>query len=76
MLGVGGVIHLAIFKEIRCLTKILLLNYADNSVLKKQIYYLEFRFKSRRCQSSNNVLNKYCGKRTIKGLCTDKMLHS
>lgn len=67
-------IHLAIFKEIKynCLTKMLSINDAGNSIRKKQIHYLEFRYKSRRYQSSNNVLNKYRRIGVIKGLCTDK----
>lgn len=69
-------IHLAIFKEIKCncLTKILLINYAGNSILKKQIHYLEFRFKGRRCQSSDNVINKYCRVTIIKRLCTKNVI--
>ena len=46
----GVMIHLAIVKEIKYnyLTKMLLINDAGNSILKKQIHYLDFRFKSRR----------------------------
>lgn len=76
-------IHLATFTEIKynCLTKILLINYASNCILKKQIRYLELRFKNRRCQSRNNVLNKYLASYSnisrisiIKGLHADKKM--